>query len=189
MPGMTVAGLPCGRRVPKGQVRWYLLKVREGSEEATCEKLLRLVPRELLRDCFVLKRESWRREAGEWSLRLSVAYGGYVFAVTDDPVALGKELSRLSVFAELAGADGRSWMPLSREAQEWFEQCADERHVLRNSVAEIAGGCVHVTDGPLLGHEASIRKVDRHHRRCMVSVSDGDGGFTELMPIVVPLKS
>lgn len=30
-------GLPCGRRVPRGRVRWYLLKVREGSEAATCE--------------------------------------------------------------------------------------------------------------------------------------------------------
>ena len=36
-PVGTLAGsLPCGRRVPKGRVRWYLLKVREGSEAATC---------------------------------------------------------------------------------------------------------------------------------------------------------
>lgn len=185
----TIGGLPCGRRVPKGRERWYLLKVRKGAEESTCAQLLRLVPREILRDCFALRRESWRRSGGAWYLGMSVAYGGYLFAVTDDPLALGKALAGLSLPVEPASDGERAWMPLSREVQAWFEQCADARHVLRNSVAEIVGGSVHVTDGPLAGREASIRKVDRHHRRCMVSVADGAAGFTELMPLVVPSKN
>lgn len=185
--GVAIAGLPCGRRVPRGRTRWYLLKVREGAEEAACAQLLRLVPRSLLADCFPLRKERWFKRAGAWSLELVTAYKGYVFAVTDDPAELSKVLGRLSVQARIAGADGRAWMPLSPEAQAWFERCMDERRVLRGSVAEIVDGALHVTEGPLVGQEELVVNVDRHHRCCVVEVPGA--GFREPMALDVPFKS
>ena len=169
-------------------MRWYLLKVREGSEAATCAKLLRAVPRDVLIDCFPLRKERWFKRAGVWELQRVTAYRGYAFAVTADPSGLYKALSKLSVQAELAGADGRSWMPLAPDAQEWFERCMDEGHVLRSSTAVIVDGVLHVQEGPLVGQEPRIRKVDRHRRRCEVSLG-WDGAFTEQMPLDVPFKS
>lgn len=104
--GTLAGGLPCGRRVPKGRVRWYLLKVREGSEASTCAKLLRAVPRDVLIDCFPLRKERWFKRAGVWELQHVTAYRGYAFAVSADPAELSKAISKLSVQAELAGADG-----------------------------------------------------------------------------------
>ena len=178
-------GLPCGRRVTRGNVRWYLLKVREGSEASTCERLLALVPEDVLADCFPLRRERWFRREGSWRLEVETAYRGYVFAVSPDPVGLAKALSRLTVQTEIAGVDGREWMPLAPEAQAWFERSLDASHVLRNSMAVIEGGALRVTDGPLVGQEPRVGRVDRHRRRCFVDA----GGFTELMAIDVPLKS
>lgn len=186
--GTLAGGLPCGRRVPKGRVRWYLLKVREGSEEATCAKLLRAVSRDLLMDCFPLVKERWFKRSGAWTLQRVTAYRGYAFAVTDDPATLSKALSHLSVQAEIAGVDGRAWMPLAPDAQEWFERCMDGEHVLRSSTAVIVNGVLRVQDGPLVGQEGSISKVDRHRRRCEVSLG-WDGAFTEQMPLDVPFKS
>lgn len=94
----------------------------------------------------------------------------------------------VSVQAELAGADGRSWMPLAPDAQEWFERCMDEGHVLRSSTAVIVDGVLRVVEGPLVGQEQRVRKVDRHRRRCEVSLG-WDGAFTEQMPLDVPFKS
>lgn len=186
--GTLAGGLPCGRRVPKGRVRWYLLKVREGSEAATCSKLLRALPRDLLMDCFPLVKERWFKRAGVWELQRVTAYRGYAFAVSADPAELSKALSKLSVQAELAGADGRSWMPLAPDAQEWFERCMDEGHVLRSSTAVIVDGVLRVVEGPLVGQEQRVRKVDRHRRRCEVSLG-WDGAFTEQMSLDVPFKS
>lgn len=181
---------PLDRRSPRGRTRWYLIRVREGSEESTARALLRLVPRDLLVDCFPLRRERWFRRDGAWSLQQVVAYRGYVFAVTDDAVALRKALSGLTVQAEPAGSGGRGWMPLAPDAQAWFERSMDDRRVLRGSTAVIEGGVLRVTDGPLRGQEGRIRSVDRHRRRCMVDVADSNGGsFRELMAIDVPLKS
>lgn len=182
----AVPALPCGRRVPRGRERWYLLKVREGSEAAACGRLLRLVPRELLADCFCVARERWFTRAGRSELQQAPAYRGYAFAVTSDPGALAKALERLPVRAELVGAEGRSWAPLDREAQRWYERCMDGHRVLRSSTAAIVDGVLHVTDGPLVGQEAVIRKVDRHRRVCEVEVCPG---FTERMPLDVPFKS
>ena len=158
--GTLAGGLPCGRRVPKGRVRWYLLKVREGSEASTCAKLLRAVPRDVLIDCFPLRKERWFKRAGVWELQHVTAYRGYAFAVS----------------------------ALAPDAQEWFERCMDEGHVLRSSTAVIVDGVLHVQEGPLVGQEQRIRKVDRHRRRCEVSLG-WDGAFTEQMPLDVPFKS
>ena len=181
-------GLPCGRRVPKGRVRWYPLKVREGSEESTCARLLRLVPRDVLMDCFPLVKERWFKRAGAWELQRAVAYRGYAFAVTGDPAGLYKALTKVDAHAEIAGADGRAWMPLAPDVQEWFERCMDEGHMLRSSTAVIVDGVLHVQEGPLVGQEERIGKIDRHRRRCEVAVG-WDGGFTEQMPLDVPFKS
>ena len=110
-------------------MRWYLLKVREGSAASTCAKLLRAVPRDVLIDCFPLRKERWFKRAGVWELQHVTAYRGYAFAVSADPAELSKAISKLFVQAELAGADGRALMPLAPDAQEWFERCMDEGHV------------------------------------------------------------
>ena len=105
-----------------------------------------------------------------------------------DPAGLHKALSKLSLQAELAGTDGHTWMPLAPDAQEWFERCMDAEHVLRSSTAVIVDGVLRVVEGPLVGQEAGISKVDRHRRRCEVALG-WDGSFTEQMPLDVPFKS
>lgn len=180
--------LPRGHRVPKGRVRWYPLRVREGSERRTCSELLRLLPRDVLMDCFSIEKERWFKRAGVWELLCETAYRGYAFAVSADPAELYKALSRIGVKAELAGADGRTWMPLAPDAQEWFERCMDGERVLRSSMAVIVDGVLYVQEGPLVGQEDRIVKIDRHHKHCEVSIG-WDGSFTERMPLDVPSKS
>lgn len=182
-------GLPCGRRTPAGRVRWYLLRVPEGREQDVCDRLLRLIPKNILDDAFVPQKERWIKRDGMWSLSAAPMYRGYAFALSRDAAGLAKALAGLSVPAELAGTEQRAWLPLADEAAAWFVQSMDARHVIRSSTAEIRDGVLRVLDGPLAGQEARISRVDRHRRRCLVSVGDADGGFTESMPIDVPHKS
>lgn len=185
----AAAGLPFGRRTPKGRERWYLLRVPEGRESATCAELKRLVPGDLLKDAFALRKERWFKRAGEWSLVPVDMYRGYAFAVSPDAAGLARALSRLTLPAALVGTESRSWAPLDDEVASWYASVADERHVIRSSTAVIVDGVLHVTEGPLVGQEARISKVDRHRRRCTVRVSDGDGSFAEQAALDVPFKS
>ena len=186
--GRMPMGLPCGRRVPRGRLRWYLAQVPEGREAATCERLRRIVSAELIDDVFALRKERWFKRGGAWSLQSVPMYVGYLFIATCDVAALDRELSRLSFPVRLVGTDGRAWAPLAEEAREWFAASMDKTHTLRNSVAEIANGELHVQCGPLVGQESRVRKIDRHKRICLVNVCDADGGFVEPMPLDVPVK-
>lgn len=183
------AGLPMGRRTPRGRERWYLLRMPEGREVALCDDLKRLMPQGILKDAFVLRKEYWMKRQERWFLELKNMYQGYAFAISPDAVGLAKAISRLTLPVEFVGADARSWTPLSDEAATWYESVTDERRVIRSSTAMIVDGQVHVQSGPLVGQESRISKIDRHRRRCTVRVTDGDGGFTEQVPIDVPFKS
>lgn len=182
-------GLPCGRRTPRGRLRWYLVHVPEGREQSVCDRVRKAVDPALLDDAFVMFKERWFKREGVWSLQPIQMYRGYFFVATRDVLALDRALSRLSFPARIVGAEEHACMPLASEAQEWFAAAMDERHVLRSSTAVIENGQLNVQKGPLRGQESRVRKIDRHRRRCVVSVCDSDGGFTEQMPLDVPFKS
>lgn len=187
--GSLAAGLPCGRRTPRGRERWYLLRMPQGREESLCAELRRLVPSSLLKDAFVLRKERWMKRQGTWFLEPVNMYRGYAFAISADAAGLAKAVSGLTLPVELVGTEARSWAPLSDEVAAWYEKSSDAYHVIRSSTAVIVDGVLHVTDGPLVGQEGRISKVDRHRRRCEVAVGGPGEVFTEQAPLDVPFKS
>ena len=65
----------------------------------------------------------------------------------------------------------------------------DADHVVRNSVAKIEHGELHIEQGPLVGHERSVRKIDRRKRWCVVDAGAADAPFREVLPLDVPVKN
>lgn len=187
--GSLAAGLPMGRRSPRGRVRWYLLRMPEGREASLCAELKRLLPESVLSDAFVLRKERWMKRGGTWFLEPVNAYRGYAFAISSDAAGLAKATAGLTLPVELVGTGVRSWAPLADEAAAWYAAAMDASHVIRSSTAVIVDGVLHVQSGPLVGQESRISKVDRHRRRCQVLVGEGDTSFTEQAPIDVPFKS
>ena len=61
--GTLAGGLPC--RAPRAPWARALVPAEgaRGSEEVTCSKLLRAVPRDVLIDCFPLRKEHWFKRA------------------------------------------------------------------------------------------------------------------------------
>lgn len=173
----------------RGRACWYLVRVPEGREEPTCEKVRRAVSPELLDDAFAMRKERWIKRGGAWRLESAPLYRGYFFAVSRDGRALSRAISRLSFPAEVVGVRSGRPTPLSAEAQAWFSSALDGGRVLRNSTAVIEGGRLRVESGPLVGQEARVSRIDRHKRRCAVRVVEGGREFTELMPLDVPFKS
>lgn len=183
------SGLPYGRWTPRGTLRWYLVCTPQGAEVATCSKVRKIVGPDVLEDAFVMFKERWFHREGVWSLRRTQLWREYFFVATCDVVLLDRALRHLSFPARIAGTDGHAFAPLDMEAQAWFSRALDRSYVLRNSIATILDGVLHVESGPLVGQERHIFKVNRHKRTCLVRVCDGDGGFVIQMPIDIPFKS
>lgn len=149
--GSLAAGLPMGRRTPRGRERWYLLRMPEGREATICAELKRLLPGSVLKDAFVLRKERWMKRAGVWFLEPVNMYRGYAFAISSDAAGLAKAIAGLTLPVELVGTDVRSWAPLADEAAAWYAAAMDGSHVIRSSTAVIVDG-VRPARGPGAAH-------------------------------------
>ena len=181
-------GMPVGRRTPRGQRRWYLVHA-PGREESTCNKVKKLISRDLLEDAFVMRRERVEKRRGEWLTSTMPMYPEYFFVVTRDVNALDKELSKLSFPAHICKGEGSFYAPMAQEAQAWYEQMMDASHVIRTSTAVIVDGELQIQEGPMVGQESRVVKIMRRKSACTVAVGESDGAFTECVPFVVPFKS
>ena len=184
----TLGGMPIGRRTPRGRRRWYLV-FAPGREQSTCDKLKKLIPRELLEDAFVLRKERVRRRHGQSFTDVVPMYEGYIFVVTRDVNALDKALSKLTFPAHICKGESRFYAPLAEEAQTWYEQVMDANHIIRTSTAVIVDGVLHIQEGPLVGQENRVTRVARKYCFCEVSVFEGVGDFKVSVPFVVPFRS
>lgn len=173
----------------RGQVRWYLVHTPLGQEQSLCNKIKNLIPKSLLQDAFAIQREYWFKRQGTWELQLKPMYPGYFFVATRDAAALDRALARTSLRVRIAGSEQHAYQPMAPEAQAWFENALDASHVLRNSIATITNGVLCIQSGPLVGQEAHVRKIDRRKRWCQVAVGEGEGSFSEVLPLDVPIKN
>lgn len=187
VPCTASPALPLGRRTPRGRIRWYLVQVPEGRERATCERVRRVVPEGVLVDAFVPAKERWMKRAGRHFTVEVLMYKGFFLAATADVTEFDRALSRLTFPARIVGSGERAWVPVDDEAVSWLLDAMDAHHVIRSSTAVIEGGELRVTDGPLVGQESKVTKIDRHRRVCQVSVADG--GYIERVALDVPFKS
>ena len=178
---------PVGRRVPRGSLRWYPVRVPEGREAASVERLRKLVSADVLDDVFSVQRERWFKRAGVWSVQTVPLYRGYVFAASRDGVGLGRALEQLGLHDNVRQPGGRL-TPLADDVRAWITSAMDGQRVLRASEGVIEGGVLRVQAGPLVGRESEVAKIDRHRRTCTVRVQ-GKSGAVEHLALNVPLKS
>ena len=184
----TLKGMPLGRRTPRGKRRWYIVYA-PGREQATCNRIKKLIPRDLLEDAFVLRKERVRKLNGIWVTDTVPMYKDYLFVVTRDACALDRALQCLSNPVSICKGDGRFYTPISEEAQAWYEGMMDSTHTIRTSTAVIVDGELQIKNGPLMGQENKVTRVMRHQCSCKVAVADGVDAFDARVPFVVPFRS
>ena len=152
---------------------WYVAQVSSGQEAATRDMCKRMVDPAIMQDCFIPEYETMRKEKGEWRSIRRLLFPGYLFLVSDAVLDLSAALRNVPAIVKLLGqSDGEDdILPLSEWEEDWLRAFTDETHCIRMSEAVIEGDVITVTRGPMLGHEAIIKKIDRHKRRALIEVS------------------
>lgn len=142
----------------------YVVQVA-GRREAHARDLIMRVMGELVSDCFVPRREVFRRVHGEWVRTTERLFPGYLFVVAEDIAKAMEGLARVPAFTRLLGKSDETIIPLSPDEVAWLAALMEPlEKVVELSVGVIEGDKVVVLDGPLKGHEALISKIDRHKR-------------------------
>lgn len=149
---------------------WYVLQVRTGCEDNICLKCKRqITDSEILERCFVPRREKHRRLHGRSEIVTEILFPGYVFVITQKVDELFTELKKIQDLTKLLGADGE-FIPLTEKEVEFLQRIGGEEQLVKLSEGIIEGGQIKVIDGPLIGYEGMIRKIDRHKRKAWVEV-------------------
>lgn len=140
---------------------WYVVQVIKGREEAMAALIERVVPRDILEECFAPRYATERKVRGVWEPCERDLFPGYIIAITDDPAALERALVQLPEFARVISM-GETFVPLSEEEVDLiggFTKRGSRTVPMSRAVKE--GERVMVVSGPLVGHEGLIREINR----------------------------
>ena len=146
---------------------WCVIQVFTGKEEMMRHACIKYIDPEVLEDTFIPMRVRQRKYFGVWKDEKCVLFPGYVFLITPDPGRLHGELKKVEGMTKLLKV-GTDVLTLTESEEQFMRRISDDEHVAQMSVGFIEGDTIKVTEGPLLGLEGMIRKIDRHKRQCVV---------------------
>ena len=150
---------------------WYVIQVRSGHEDKIVNACHTYIPEEILKKAFVPKYKHVRKIRGEWKQLESPLFTGYVFLITDHIEELFYSLHKIPDFTKLLGNDGDDIYPLTRKDAYFIERFVNDEYILDMSIGHIIGDKVIINEGPLLGYEGLITKIDRHKRIAYLDIN------------------
>lgn len=152
-------------------MRIYAIQVASGQEAKVEELIRRFIDESMIGEIFVPRFESMRRWKGEWNKRTERLTPGYLYVETSDAEKLALQLRRVPAFTKVLG-NNEVFIPLNDEEVAWLKAfTGGDRRVIEMSEGIVEGGKVIVLRGPLRGHEAEIKRIDRHRRLAELEVS------------------
>ena len=144
------------------KVTWYVVQVQTGRERAMCELIERVAPASLVGECFTPKYQTQKKVHGEWRDVEQLLLPGYVIVDTGQPELLMQTLRKIPDFTRLLTM-GETFAPLEERDVEWIGTFTQKgRRAIPMSMGVMEGDRVVVTEGPLVGREALIKRVNRH---------------------------
>lgn len=149
---------------------WYVIQVMSGHEEKVVQQCQILVNQHVLKECFIPYVKTMKKMQGKWQQIQTILFKGYVFLISDDVDSLFQELKKVPELTKLIGRKKTEIYPLLEKEVFFLKQFGKEKHLVEMSVGYIEGDKIRVTEGPLMGREAMIKKIDRHKRIAYIEV-------------------
>ena len=148
---------------------WYVIQTMAGSEEEVRRQAQLLIPEVEFR---ILYRIGSFKFRGEWTTKSLIMFPGYIFVITDDPSSIMMKLRKIEKFARMVKFDDM-FIPVSAEEQRILSRMSGDDDTIDTSTGIIEGDRIVVKEGPLIGLESRIKRIDRHKRLAYVEFSMG----------------
>ena len=148
---------------------WYVIQVTTGKEEQILNMIKKYGVQEYLKECFIPKYERRKKYLGQWHQEEAVLFPGYIFIISDEVEGLYQALKQVPQLTKLLGV-GEKWTPMTKEDIAIIEALSGKERVVKHSEGYIVGSKVTITNGPLMGMEAMIRRIDRHKRMAWMEI-------------------
>ena len=175
---------------------WYVLFVKANSEKSVINDISNFAIANKIRgefEAFVPESEHYfrskkNREAGKHYAKRPL-FPGYVFIETNLPAQefienFAQYIYNSEDVIKLLRYGNSDKIALSDEERQRFEFLFKGKRYLEHSQGYIEGDKVIVTFGPLVGHEGSIKHINRHNRLAIIEFEM----FGKLMTVKVALE-
>lgn len=149
---------------------WYVIQVRSGHEHQIANSCCFRISNSILKDCFIPEYKTKKKFKGQWHEVQSVLFKGYVFMISDYVDELYNELKKIPDLTKMIGKKKEIIYPLPEQEVCFLQKFSDDVHLIDMSYGFIQGDQVTITNGPLMGKEGSIKKIDRHKRIAYIEV-------------------
>lgn len=148
---------------------WYVIQVRSGTETHICCQCQRLIEEGVLERCFLPRYQEKKRFQGKWHLQEKILFPGYVFLITEELEKLRESLRQVNGLTKLLGT-GDEIVSLTDAEVAFLLRMGKEEQTVEMSTGIIVNDKVQIQQGPLMGMEGCIRKIDRHKRCAWLEV-------------------
>lgn len=147
---------------------WYVIQVRTGNEDKIVTECKRVISEEILERCFIPLIEVKKKVDGKLTKVKKPMFPGYVFLISDKSDELVSELKKVLGFAKILKT-GEEVVAISEKEVNFLMRFGlDEKEVLEFSEGIIEGTEIIITEGPLIGLESFIKRIDRHKRKAWI---------------------
>ena len=169
IPGIVPLSVRKAEGKAMGDVMWYVIQVRTGSEENIRLQCEANIPQDVMERCFIPYYEERRRIRGEWMTLKKILFPGYVFLITEEIDELFYQLKKVIGLTRLLGT-GEEIIPLTERERNFLLRFGGEDQIVEMSEGIIEQSRIRILSGPLMGMEGQIRKIDRHKRKAWLEV-------------------
>lgn len=144
---------------------WYVVQVNTGSEHTVQQ----IIARELdnagiaYEDCFVPLAEFVRKIDGAYQKMVKPMFPGYIFLISQNIDVVHMHLKHVSAYTRILGAPN-TFVPLYPEEVRLLLSFSQYDHNVTMSYGFIENDSIYIEEGPLVGKEGLIRKINRHKR-------------------------
>lgn len=119
----------------------------------------------------ILTRERKQKYRGEWQIRKEKLFPGYLFmdleASQVEPVR--QALRRATEHAKVLKT-GDELYPIRKQEEQLLRRLTGDTTNVAVSVGVIEGDKIIIKEGPLIGMEGMIKRIDRHKRMAVLEV-------------------
>lgn len=149
---------------------WYFIETERFQEENVKEILLKSNF-----EAFVPKKEMYFKKGDTASMTLRLLFPGTVLIHDpESPPQFTKKLKewiqKKTPGSEWIHPETQDYFALSPSEEKRLNQLLDQQKVLRFSTGIIKNRILHISKGPLQGHETEVQKIKRHQRLATLPV-------------------
>ena len=152
---------------------YYVVQVKTGKEDQAINDIMKNKLDDPSFEVFAPYRKALKKFKGQMKEVVERCFPGYVFVETNDAEELFKQLYWTPGYTRLLGreADTYNFVPLDKDESRMVDILYSKNNDRITEISNIEvreGETIRVLDGPLMGLETQIKKVNLHKRKVTV---------------------